>query len=259
MNRFILVVFLSALALSGCGFEQVDTGHRGVKVTWGEVDEKAGSMPEGLYWYNPFSSNIYEMDVRVSKWESDTEAYTKDVQQAKIGFAVTYALDSEKAHMIFKEVGRDWADRLLSQVVVGSMKDAIGKWEAEKLITNRELAQKEAGELIRSSMAPKFVAIKDFQITNIDYSDQFEKAVEDKVVAQQRAIEEANRTKQVEEQAKQTIEKAKAEAQSITIRASALEKNAKLIELEAVNKWNGVLPQYVLGGAVPFIDVGGKK
>jgi hypothetical protein len=80
--------------------------------------------------------------------------------------------------------------------------------------------------------------------------------VEQKVIAQQKAIEEQNRTKQIEEQARQKVLSAEAEAKSIQIRAQALERNAKLVEWEAVQKWNGVLPQYMLGsGATPFINL----
>ena len=80
--------------------------------------------------------------------------------------------------------------------------------------------------------------------------------MEQKVIAQQKAIEEQNRTKQIEEQARQKVLSAEAEAKSMQIRAEALEQNAKLVEWEAVQKWNGVLPQYMLGGgAVPFINL----
>ena len=47
-----------------------------------------------------------------------------------------------------------------------------------------------------------------------------------------------------------------AEAKSMQIRAEALEQNAKLVEWEAVQKWNGVLPQYMLGnGTMPFLNL----
>lgn len=248
----MLMVILGVLLITGCA-EVVDTGERGVEVRYGEVISE--SMPEGFYWYNPITSNIVALDTRVQKWEDSTAVYTKDVQQATVSFAITYNLDPKQAHMIYKDVGLDWANKLMPQVVVGAMKDSVGRWEAEKLITNRDVAQKEAEASIRLALSSKNIQVKAFQITNIDYSDQFEKAVEDKVVAQQRAIEEANRTKQVEEQAKQIVEKAKADAQSISIRASALEKNGKLVELEAVNKWDGKLPQYVLGNTMPFINI----
>jgi hypothetical protein len=40
----------------------------------------------------------------------------------------------------------------------------------------------------------------------------------------------------------------------MTIRAQALEKNAKLVEYEAVQKWDGKLP-HITGGVTPFINV----
>ena len=52
---------------------------------------------------------------------------------------------------------------------------------------------------------------------------------------------------------------AEAEAKSMQIRAEALEKNAKLVEWEAVQKWDGKLPVYSMGGAVPFIQMPGGK
>ena len=64
--RFLLFSFIVlSLSLTSCGFEIVDTGHRGVKVRFGKVVSE--SLPEGLYFYNPITSQIHEMDVRLIK------------------------------------------------------------------------------------------------------------------------------------------------------------------------------------------------
>ena len=83
----ILILLCVIPFLAAC--EQIDTGNRGVKVKWGEVDMKAGSLPEGLYFYNMLTSTIVEMDTRILKFEGKTETYTKDVQQADavLGYA----------------------------------------------------------------------------------------------------------------------------------------------------------------------------
>ena len=39
------------------------------------------------------------------------------------------------------------------------------------------------------------------------------------------------------------------------IKANALERNPKLVSYEAVQKWDGTLPQYMMGDAVPFINI----
>ena len=246
-----------AALLSACGFEIVDTGHRGVETRFGEVVSQA--LPEGLYFYNPFTSNIIQLDTRLLRYDDHTGMYTKDVQQAQVKFTLNYRLNAEHAHIIFKEVGRDWDNKLVPQVVYGNLKEVIGKWNAVELIGNRDKAQIEAFEQIRASLADKHVSVVSFEITDIEYTPQFEKSVEDKVIAEQRAIEEQNRTKQIEEQAKQKVLSAQAEAESIKIRAAALAQNARLVELEAVQRWDGHLPQYMMGSSVPFISLPAGK
>ncbi len=50
--------------------------------------------------------------------------------------------------------------------------------------------------------------------------------------------------------------RARAEADAIKLRGEALRQNPNVMELEAINKWNGQLPQYMTQGAnTPFITV----
>jgi regulator of protease activity HflC (stomatin/prohibitin superfamily) len=245
------------VSLAGCGVKTIDTGHRGIETRFGKVVSE--SLPEGLYFYNPMTTDMVELDARIQKWESDTEAYTRDVQQAKIHFTMTYRLDPQQAHVIYQTVGRDWSEKLVPQVVVEEIKREIGQYEAVELIAKREQAARGIESLVIKNLEPRHVIVAGLQLTNVDFTQEFERAVEAKVVAQQRAIEEQNRTRQIEEQARQKVLSAEAEAKSIQIRAAALEKNPRLVELEAVQKWNGELPQYMLGGATPFINLAPPK
>lgn len=254
--RNLVIVLLLSVAATGCGFEQVDTGYRGVQTRFGEVDEKLGSLPEGLHFYNPFTSNITEIAVRVQRYDGEAHTYTRDVQQAKIKFAVNYRLEPTQAHTMFKTVGREWWERIGPQAVEGVLKQVVGTYEAVDLIAHRNKATLEIQKAIADSLRPQNVIIERFEMVNIDYHKAYEKAVEDKVVAIQRAIEEQNRTKQVQEQAKQQVISAQAQAESMRIRANALASNPKLVEYEAVQKWDGKMPQYMLGGSVPFVHLG---
>ena len=251
MKKLIALPLL--LLTTACGFEVVDTGYRGIETKYGKVEDV--SLEEGLYFYNPLTSNITEIDVRTQKWELATSVYTKDVQQAKLTGAINYNLDKTKAHVVFEEAGRDWAAVLIPQVVEGAIKNVIGKWDAVDLVANRDKAAATIKEAIIAGLKDRGVTVTHFEIANIDFADEFEKAVEAKVVAIQRASESENKTKQIEEEAKQKVIAAKAEAESMRIRANALTQNAALVEYEAVQKWDGKLPQYILGGATPFINI----
>ena len=255
---FVIAIGVAIFSFGGCA-EVIDAGHRGVKVRFGEVEQE--TLKEGFYWYNPLTTTIVEIDTRIKSWKENTQAYTKDVQQADINFTINYRLAGESVHLTYQEVGKDWDNKLLPQVVYGTIKEVIGKQTAEALITNRAVAQKDVLIELKEAMEAHRIQLINFEFNDISYTDAFERAIEAKVIATQRAIEEENRTRQIEEQAKQKMIAAKAEAESILIRASALEKNPRLVELEAVQKWDGKLPQ-ITGGAMPFVtlpETGGSK
>jgi prohibitin 2 len=250
----IAIVAIVVVSVAGCGIKVVDTGQRGIKTRFGEVVSE--SLPEGLYFFNPITSTIVEMDTRVQRFDGETDTYTRDVQQAVIKYTLNYRLQQNAAHLVYRDIGREWENRLIPQVVLGTLKEVVGKWDAVDLISNRDKAATTAYESISRHLAERNIEVSRFEITDIAYTREFENSVEQKVIAQQKAIEEQNRTKQIEEQARQKVLSAEAEAKSMQIRAEALEQNAKLVEWEAVQKWNGVLPQYMLGsGTMPFINL----
>lgn len=55
--------------------------------------------------------------------------------------------------------------------------------------------------------------------------------------------------------AKSQLALAEAEAKAIELRGAALRNNPAVAELNAIDKWNGALPVYQLGGATPFIQI----
>lgn len=252
MKKF-LCLFCTILSLSACGVEQVDTGNRGIKTVWGEVVGE--SLPEGLYFYNPFSTTIHEMDCKTIKNVYSFETYTKDVQQAKIDFSINYSVDSTKAHILFKEVGKYYSNQVIEPKVIQAVKDIIGKWEADNLVANREKATFEILNILKQTLTVNHIKVENAVLENIEYTPEFERAIEEKQIATQDAIKAKNKTKQVQEEANQKVLTAKAEAESMRIRSQALSQNQNLVAYEAVQKWDGKLPVNIYGNApVPFIN-----
>lgn len=250
-------VLLFLLVSSCSGIEIVNTGHRGIKTTYGAVQE--GILEEGLYFYNPMTSAIHEMNVQVQTREVDLQTYTRDVQQAKLHLVVNYNLEKTKAPEMYRDVGEDWDEKLIPQAISGTVKTVIGKWDAVDLVGNRDKAQALIQEQLTEALAQRDVHVTRVELTEVSYTAEFEKAVESKVKAIQEAEQSKNQTVQVAEQAKQKIISAEAEAKSMTIRSQALSQNRGLVEYEAVQKWDGHLPTYMLGGTTPFINLTPNK
>lgn len=252
MKNLLIVVL--ATFLTGCGFEIVEPGYRGIETNLGKVVGEP--LAEGLHFYNPLTSDIKEFNIRQETWSAKTSIFTKDTQRVEVEFAVTYTPDPKAVTKIYLEVGREEAlvEKIVKPVVLGSLKDAIGQVIADELVSKRELITRAALKEVQENLASKNVFITDLQFTNLDFDDAYEQAVEQKVVATQMAQKSKNETVQIEEQAKQTVATARAEAEAMRIKSQALSQNKGLVEFEIAKKWNGVLPQYMMGNSVPLID-----
>lgn len=242
--------------LTACGVQTVDTGERGLLKRYGKVEGEV--LGEGLHFYNPLTSGIETMNVRTLKIEGKTFIYTKDAQGAQVEYAVNLNLDPLKVKQVYQQVGTDWRGKLVSQVVQGSIKDVSGKWIATDLISQRANAAQQIENDIIETLKKNYVVVSRFELTNIDFSDEFEKAVEQKVVAIQHAEKAQNQTVRIQEEAKQKIIAAEADAKAMQIKTEALKQSQSLVEYEAVQKWDGVLPVYMLGNSTPFINIGKK-
>ena len=253
----ILVLLLLVCFIVMCNpFAMVGPGERGIKIRLGQVQPE--SYGEGLHFIFPFIQKFRTMDVKTQKNTFTTAVYTKDIQQAKITYVINFNVQPDKVNKLFQEIGLDYVSKIISPVVEGTIKDIIGKWNAQDLIANREKATDDILFKLQEQLSRNYINVTDFQMTEINYSSVFEKAIESKVTAEQEALRAKNKTVQVEEEAKQKVIAAQAEAKSMAIRAQALSQNKSLVQYEAVQKWDGKMPQYMLGNSVPFINVNSK-
>ena len=247
------IVLIIGLMVGGCSLTSVDAGEIGVRTQFGRVTEN--SVEPGLHFVNPIGGKIIRYDVREQKTEIKAPTYTKDMQQADIFVVVTYALNKADVGIVHQTFGRNYAEKVVLPKVIGSVKDVIGNIEAAELINAREKAAKSIMETaigqITEAKVP--VTITSLVLANIDYSDIFEKSIEEKVIAQQNAIRAQNETRRIEEESKQTVIRAEAQAKSklaiaeaeakaVEIRGKALKENPDVVMLEAIGKWDGKVP-----------------
>jgi len=231
----------------------VAEGERAILTTFGKASNHI--YEAGLHVKLPLIQYVKTFDVKTIRADFKTETYTKDIQTARITVSYSYNLISNDIVETYKTYGNQWQERILYPNLEQAVKAEVGTWNADQMIANRD---KVASNILTSLQARMIehsypVSITNFQMINIDYSDQFENAIEKKVVAEQAALEEANRTKQVEQTAKQKVVAAKAEAESMRIRANALANNPKLVNYEFVQKWDGKLPQIMTGDSMPIL------
>lgn len=252
--KYLLLV-LTALTLVSCGFETIDTGHRGIFTRYGVVDHK-NVLKEGFHTYNPITYTLNEIDIRTTKWEGTLNAYSKDSQTITITYAFNLAPKEETISQLFEKYGRQYTEKLVPYRVESRIKNVVGQYEAMEIVANRAEITQAMDKYLADTLEIVGFKFSGLELTNIDFDDSFEAAVRNKVVATQDALKAENETVRIREESKQKVIQAQAEAESMKIRSQALSQNKNLVEYEAVQKWNGVLPVTMMGNAVPFINMG---
>jgi len=247
----IVVVFAAITVLSP--FVLIGPGERGVILRFGAVEDRV--LDEGLHFRIPIVESVVKVDVKTQKLEVDAPSFSKDLQNVDTKIALNFHVDPTHVNRLWQEIGRDYESRIIAPAIQESVKAATAQFTAAELVAERPKVKDEIKRVLVERLGPRFIDVDDFSIINFAFSESFEKAIEEKQVAQQNALKAENDLKRIQVEAEQRIATAKAEAEAIKIQTEALQQNSNLIRLEAVKRWNGVLPQYMSGNVVPFLDV----
>lgn len=254
-GRYILwgALALVAIIVFFSSFYTIRSTERGVLSTFGKMSDTV--VEDGLHLKIPFIQSIKRVNVQQKKFDGHENSYTRDVQTSEVDYTINYDLVRENVSKLMKNVGDDYHNRIVVPFVRSAMKEAFGNFAATEIVENRDAVRRAIEASLRQTLDSNYFMNIQFQLVDIDFDDQFENAIKEKQVAEQNALKAKNVTIQVEEQAKQTKIKAEADAEAMRIKANALERNPKLVNYEAVQKWDGKMPQYMLGNSVPFIDI----
>lgn len=244
----IVVLFLIVTLFNS--FKTVPTGYVGVKTQFGKVQNDV--IQEGLNGKAPYIEKIVLIDCRTKKTEVTSESSTKDMQTVSVTIAVNYNVGKETANKLYKEVGLDYENIILSPAILESIKSVMAQYTAEELVTKRAEVSSMVREALVNKVETRGISVTEFNITNIDFSDAFNAAIEAKAVKQQEVVTaQAELEKQkIQNEKEISIAQKDAEVMKLqnqeitdkTLQLKALEIKEKMIE-----KWNGAFPTTMLG------------
>lgn len=259
----------------------VPSGHTGVLVNLGKVT--GDTFSDGMHFKAPLISKVVKMDNQIQKEEIAANAVSRDLQTVNTTIAVNYHLSAETSADMYKNVGDEYVEKLLLPAVQESTKSVMSNYKAEGLITERANVSVKIEELIQTKVQEYGIIIDSLNITNFEFSAEFDAAIEAKQVAEQNKLkaetekeqriieaEAASKEKTIAAQAEADAAKLKAEGEAEAIRLKAeaeAEANKKIAESltqdvlnnKAIEKWNGEYPDVVAGdGAEMLIDASGR-
>lgn len=239
-------------------FTQVAQSHIGIVTTFGKV--QADTLGEGPHLIAPVS-RVHEVFIGtdVARVER-AQAASKDLQSVHTDLTMNYRVDPAKARALFAMApSLDYEASYVQPAMQEVFKAVVSRYTAEELVTKRALVSTDIQNALVTKLAGYGFVVRDINITGFAFSKAFDDAIEAKVTASQKAEQAERDLQRVKYEADQKIAAAKGEAQAIAIQATAIQTNGgeEYLRLQAINRWDGKLPQYLTPGApLPFVNAG---
>ena len=219
---------------------------------------------EGFHWKVPIIDSVTKFDTRILKEELQASAASKDLQTVTAIVALNYHIDRASVFDLYREIGKNYKDKIIFPVVQESVKAATAQFTAKELIEKRPEVKEKIKKELEIRLQGRFIVVDEFSIVNFDFSPEFNAAIEASQVASQQKEKAKNDLERVELEAQQDFVRKEAESRALALQKSQItsellqlrqiEVNAKMAE-----KWNGQLPTYMITmggeGAMPLLNM----
>lgn len=252
-------------------FHTIQTGEIAVVKHLGEIKEVRSAGTHYDLWV---TNNYVKYDTKVQNIDVTTAAYSSDAQTMDVQLTVQYQIMGDKVIDIATQYGKlDVLENRIISIVTEKAKSVLSSYKAMDIIANRATISPAVEIAIKDAVGEEYhVSIATVVITNIDFSDSFELAVEEKMIAEQAKLkaEYENQTKiaQAEAEAEAKLKAAQAEIEIAKAKAEALKIEAEaeaaanktiaesltdeILKKIITDRWNGELPD-VVGGDGQYI------
>lgn len=224
LSMILAIVLALAFLVVPFSFRTVSSGEVAVVKVLGKIEDVRTA---GTYWDLWVTRKYVRYDTKVQNVETVTSAYSSDAQTMDVEMTIQYQIIADKVVDIATQYGSlDVLQSRIEAIAIEKTKSVLSSYKAMDIIGNRAAISPAVEEAIKEAVGEEyFVNIVATAITNIDFSDAFEQAVEEKMIAEQAKLkaeyENASKIAKAEADAEAKLKAATAEIQIAEVEAEA--------------------------------------
>lgn len=246
----IALVFLT-VALS---FTTIDAGSVGIVKRFGNATRQ---LQPGAHFVLPYAETVTPVAVQTRIVKPSEEASSQDLQMVNFEVTFAYHVDPQHATEILTQLNDDAEARVITPAILEAIKSVTAQYDVQSLVSKRPEVRDKIEAFVTNRLIPYHIVAETTSITNFKFSDQYEQSIEAKVTAQQNAEKAINDLARIKTEADQKVAQAEGEAKALAAQKAQI--TPELLQLRTIEmlkeKWDGHLPQYMGGGAIPMLDV----
>lgn len=248
MTVLSLIFFVFAFS-----FTIIPTGSTGVRMTFGQISNM--TVQNGFNWKIPFVQKIETVNNKQQDIIFKDRIWSETNERTAIYYnnvVVTYQINAEKSSWIYANV-TNYEENLVTQSLVASAVKSSSKSLGDTDATNRSVIEPKVSKSIQEALNQKYgedtIVVNKVVIGNADFDESYNKAIAAKQKAQIEAEKQAIDNKKAVDKAKANAEVKKTNAKATAEANELMEKSISenILRQMYINKWDGVLPQYVSG------------
>lgn len=212
----------------------VDAGEIAVVKELGKIIDTREAGTHFDFWmvrsYDKYDTKVRQLDIT-------TQSYSNDKQTMDVAMTVQYQVKPDAVKEIAKTYGGLTAlEGKIQSIAVERTKAVLSSYTADKIIMERATVSSAVSTEIENTVGDNYhVDITMVALTNIDFSDAYEQAVEAKMVAEQAKLQKdyENQAKEAAAKTEAEVKKLQADADAYT-KEKAAEAEAKAIEIKSL-------------------------
>lgn len=207
-----------------------------------------------------FDTRIQEYTMAVNKNEGalrtddSLDAPTSDGQTVKVDVTVLFRIDPAKASTVWKTIGVNYVDKIVRPITRSQARMVISRYTAPAIYSEkRQEAESVMQNEISALFKDKNIILDKLLLRAVNFSPEYSRAIEAKVIAEQKVKQATYEVLEADQRAQSKIAEAKGLAEAQALQKQSL--TQEYLQLEAIKKWDGKLPDVVGNGSVPFINL----
>ena len=229
-KKTVVGAVLALIVLLSC-FSIINEGERGLRFTLGKISNT--EIVPGIAFTVPFIQSVKTYSIRPIKTEVDIEvgstgAITKDNQTVGAKLAVYYQYKKGQLVEMYSNTGEDKIERMLGDTLLGSFKSVLGTYDIFNVAGARQKIAADTLVGLKAGMASYPIEITKLEITNYDWSDEFDKQIATTMKRAQEVKQKQQELLIAEQEAQKQVKRAEAEKTSLITKAQGEREAAKL-------------------------------
>ncbi len=275
----LFIIGLVVLALYG-SFTVIRPGNAGV--VFNRWSGSLRATDQGIVWRIPWVTQVQSYPIALRTYtmvarsgegsaagDDSIDLPTKEGQHIRQDISVTYNTSKEQAADVFRAFrGADIEDieaTFIRRTIITVAQNVAGQMALTDLISNqRGLLQESIQSDLAAQMTKMGFVVDKVNLGASHLPQAIEAQMQQKMAAQQQAQQAEYELQRQQTLAKAKVAEAEGDAQATLVKAKAQAEGNRvlqetltpmLIQSKAIERWNGVLPQYSGSGAVPFLNL----